>query len=82
LGSKRRRLAVQEAKFKRHSDDKVHLCFGSKKLFRSPYDLAANGYARHEEWKAHWEDARCFSSRLYGLCKDKKTLAESLTVSK
>jgi hypothetical protein len=54
LDSKRRRLAFLEAKFKRLSDGKVHLCFGSKKLFRAQYDLTGNGYEGHEDWKAQW----------------------------
>ncbi|MBK7000394.1 MAG: hypothetical protein IPH35_10585 [Rhodoferax sp.] len=36
----------------------VRICFGSKKLFHAQFDLQANGYADHEEWKADWSRAR------------------------
>ena len=37
---------------------RVRLCFGSKKLWRKQYDLAANGYASREAWLAEWRDVR------------------------
>lgn len=41
-----------------HADGVTRLCFGSKKLFRAQFDLAANGYADHTAWKADWTTAR------------------------
>ena len=29
----------------------VRLCFGSKKLFHAQFDLEANGYENHVQWK-------------------------------
>lgn len=42
-----------------HKAGKVRLCFGSRRLFNAQFDLQANGYADHTEWKADWIDARC-----------------------
>jgi len=36
----------------------VRLCFGSRKLFRRQFALAANGYASHEDWRRAWREAR------------------------
>jgi hypothetical protein len=36
----------------------VHLCFGSKKLFRAQFHLEENGFQSHEEWKQAWSEAR------------------------
>jgi hypothetical protein len=48
------------------SDEKVRQCFGSKKLFRAKCDLASNGYAEHEDWKAQWQEARSNTLLLVG----------------
>lgn len=59
---KKRRLHILETKLKALQADNeaevVHLCFGSRKLFRAQFDLAANGYASHAEWKAEWQRER------------------------
>ena len=39
-------------------EDKIRLCFGSKKLFHSQFFLEENGYTSHEEWKNAWEAFR------------------------
>ena len=42
---------------------RVRLCFGSRKLWRRQYDLAANGYASREAWLEDWREVRsnkCF----------------------
>jgi IS605 OrfB family transposase len=63
LHQKRRRLQTLrhrvEALTSEHQRGAVHLCFGSRKLFRAQFDLQANGYASHEAWKADWESERC-----------------------
>ena len=51
----RRRLRVLEVERKAGL---VRLCFGSRRLWRQQYDLAAGGYANHEAWLAEWRDAR------------------------
>jgi hypothetical protein len=45
---------------------KVALCFGSKRLFRAQFDLAANGYKDHQEWLADWQQSRENSFFLLG----------------
>jgi IS605 OrfB family transposase len=50
---------------------KVRICFGTKKLFRAQFDLGANGYKNHSEWKADWLRSR--SSQFFVLgSKDEK----------
>jgi hypothetical protein len=36
----------------------IRLCFGSKKLFNAQFNLEANGFSSHEEWKQEWEEKR------------------------
>ena len=49
------RLSVLEADI---AAGRVRLCFGSKKLWRKQYDLAANGYGSREAWLEEWRDVR------------------------
>jgi IS605 OrfB family transposase len=62
LHQKKRRLACLQERLahlkKDHAAGVVRLCFGSKKLFRAQFDLTANGYAHHDEWKADWRRTR------------------------
>ncbi len=62
LHQKKRRLALLETQLGRLEDDlakgKIRIAFGSKKLWRAQFDLAANGYGSHEEWLADWRAAR------------------------
>lgn len=62
LHQKKRRLALLESRLadlQRDGEAKaVRLCFGSKRLFRAQFDLQANGYARHEDWRADWQRQR------------------------
>ena len=55
LANLRQRLAVLEADI---AEERVRLCFGSKKLWRKQHHLAANGYTSHEEWLGDWREAR------------------------
>ena len=55
LANLRHRLAVLEADV---AEERVRLCFGSKKLWRKQHHLAENGYASHEEWLSDWREAR------------------------
>ena len=55
LANLRHRLAVLEADI---AEERVRLCFGSKKLWRKQHHLEANGYGSHGEWLADWRDAR------------------------
>jgi IS605 OrfB family transposase len=62
LHQKKRRLTVLQDKLKSLQEDKknnkVRLCFGSKKLFRSQFHLEANGYHSHSAWLKDWQSAR------------------------
>ena len=49
------RLAALEADI---AQERVRLCFGSKRLWRKQRHLEQNGYASHREWLADWQDAR------------------------
>jgi IS605 OrfB family transposase len=46
-------------------DNRVRICFGSKKLFHAQYNLEKNGYNNHAEWKIDWEASR--SNQFYVL---------------
>lgn len=58
LHQKKRRLRMLQARLSNmqadQTADKVRLCFGSKKLFHAQFNLEANGYASHQEWKQDW----------------------------
>jgi IS605 OrfB family transposase len=43
---------------KDQDQDKIPLCFGSKKLFHAQFDLEANNLKTHEEWLECWRHAR------------------------
>jgi IS605 OrfB family transposase len=62
LHQKRRRLALLEQRLaalqRDEAQGRVHLCFGSRKLFNAQYDLQANGLADHQEWLARWRKSR------------------------
>ena len=49
------RLAALETDI---AQERVRLCFGSKRLWRKQHHLAQNGYASHQEWLVDWQDAR------------------------
>ena len=59
---KRRRLAtLQSRRAALEADiaqERVQLCFGSKRLWRKQHHLEQNGYINHQEWLADWQDAR------------------------
>ncbi len=59
---KARRLGILQ---QRHADlladrtaGRIRICFGSRKLFRAQFALAANGYADHAAWLKDWREAR------------------------
>ena len=55
LANLRHRVAVLEADI---AEERVRLCFGSKRLWRKQKHLEDNGYASHEEWLSGWREAR------------------------
>ncbi|MDJ0743837.1 MAG: hypothetical protein QNJ32_10800 [Xenococcaceae cyanobacterium MO_167.B27] len=73
LGLKSKLLKIQSLKDELErisSTDRLHICFGSKKLFNAQYHLEENGYTNHEEWLADWKKKR--SGRFY--CVGKSTV--------
>jgi len=84
LHQKKRRLSRLKYQLQRletaRKDKKVALCFGSKKLFRAQFDLAANGYKTHEEWKASWKRARASEIFVLG-SKDETAGNQSCTAT-
>lgn len=38
--------------------DRLHICFGSRKLFNAQHHLEANGYANRSEWLEDWRKSR------------------------
>ncbi len=55
LANLRHRVAVLEADV---AEERVRLCFGSKRLWRKQQHLEDNGYTSHEEWLKDWREAR------------------------
>lgn len=62
LHHKKRRLVMLQSRLsKMQADDAAQvtrLCFGSKKLFHAQFDLAANQYGDHADWKHDWDASR------------------------
>jgi IS605 OrfB family transposase len=62
LHQKQRRLAGLELRFEQleaeRKASRIHLCFGSRKLFHAQFHLEANGFPSHAEWKQAWREAR------------------------
>jgi outer membrane murein-binding lipoprotein Lpp len=50
--------------------DNPTICFGTKKLFKAQFNLAANGFASHAEWKKAWQAARTSTFIIEGLASD------------
>lgn len=72
LGLKSKLLKIQALKQKLarlKTNDRLHICFGSQKLFNAQYHLAKNGYKSHDEWLADWRKKR--GGRFY--CVGKST---------
>ena len=59
---KRRRLANLQSRLAALEDDiaqeRVRLCFGSKRLWHKQYHLGENGYGSRQEWLVDWRAAR------------------------
>ena len=82
IHQKKRRLSALQSRRAALKDDiqrgKVRICFGSKKLFRKQFDLAANGYKNHDEWVQDWKSERSKSFFLIG-SKDETSGNQSAT---
>ncbi|MGK7943358.1 MAG: IS200/IS605 family accessory protein TnpB-related protein [Microcystaceae cyanobacterium] len=40
------------------NNPRLHICWGSKKLFNAQHNLKENGYSSHEEWYSDWQKKR------------------------
>jgi IS605 OrfB family transposase len=62
LHQKKRRLRNLEQKLFRLKQDevnqKIRICFGSKKLFHKQFHLEENEYQNHDQWKQDWLESR------------------------
>ena len=73
LGLKQKVLKLNRLKkdFKKlDSSERLHICFGSKKLFKAQYHLEKNSYDNHEQWLIDWRKKR--SGRFYCVGKSQK----------
>ena len=73
LGLKSKILKIQSLKkqlAKLQSASRLHICFGSKKLFNAQYHLEENGYSSHEEWLIDWKKKRSGKFYCIGKAKD------------
>lgn len=79
---KRQRLARLEVKRERLKEDiaqnRIRICFGTKKRFHAQDNLEVNGYRNHEEWKADWVASRGNNIFLLG-SKDETSGNQSAT---
>jgi IS605 OrfB family transposase len=70
LHQKKRRLNSLKTKLKHlisdHENGIVRICFGSKKAFRSQFDLPNNGLISKKEWQSQWKKSRNNSFFLMG----------------
>lgn len=70
LHQKKRRLNKLQSRLasleKDHAAGKIGLCFGTRKLFNSQFNLSKNGYESHEKWKKEWKAKRSNSFFLLG----------------
>ena len=57
--SKLQRLQGKQQQLKRlRETERLHICWGSKKLFKAQYHLEENGYSCREEWLKDWRMKR------------------------
>ena len=76
LHNMKRRLFNLRKKYenliKEKKENKIKICFGSKKLFRSQFNLEENGYKTHEQWLSYWKDKRNSSFFIVGSKEESK----------
>ncbi|WP_414620758.1 hypothetical protein [Calothrix sp. CCY 0018] len=66
IKSKLKKNQNNQAKLEKlESTKRLHICFGSQKLFNAQYHLKENGYKSREEWLADWRKSR--SGNIYSL---------------
>ncbi|TLX16469.1 IS200/IS605 family element transposase accessory protein TnpB [Rhizobium sp. MHM7A] len=69
LHQHRRKLSSLKCQLRRAEErtEKPRICFGAKNLFRQQFDLEANGFKSHAEWKETWRKARTSSFAFVGV---------------
>ncbi len=68
---KKRKLSKLEARIARLEKGKPSICLGGKKLFRAQFNLRANDYKSHEQWREEFRKRR--SNRFFFIgSKDEK----------
>ncbi len=68
LTSKIQKIQCLKRKFKKlKNTERLHICFGSQKLFNAQHNLAENGYKTRQEWGVDWSKKR--SGRFFCLGK-------------
>ncbi len=81
---KKRRLHTLEKRLENlkqdHTNGAVHMCFGSRKLFRAQFHLEANGYGSLDEWRSDWKEARRREFFVIG-SKDEKSGCQGCTAT-
>ncbi|NER05545.1 MAG: transposase, partial [Okeania sp. SIO3C4] len=64
LKSKIQKIASLKRKLKKlKNTERLHICFGSSKLFNAQHNLSENGYKTLDEWSDYWRKKR--SGRLF-----------------
>ncbi|GGA47614.1 hypothetical protein [Okeania sp. KiyG1] len=59
LKSKIQKIASLKRKLKKlKNTERLHICFGSQKLFKAQHNLAENGYKTQDEWNVDWRKKR------------------------
>ncbi|NES65847.1 MAG: hypothetical protein F6K24_11550 [Okeania sp. SIO2D1] len=59
LKSKIQKIQRLKQKLKKlNSTERLHICFGSQKLFNAQHNLAENGYKTRQEWGIDWRKKR------------------------
>ncbi|NEO52550.1 MAG: IS200/IS605 family element transposase accessory protein TnpB [Okeania sp. SIO3B5] len=59
LKSKIQKIANLKRKLKKlKNTERLHICFGSQKLFNAQHNLAENGYKTSDEWNVDWRKKR------------------------
>lgn len=66
IHQKKRRLAIKKHRLESLHNQKISLCFGTKKLFLAQYHLQENGYSNRDEWLADWRSKRVSSFMMVG----------------
>jgi IS605 OrfB family transposase len=64
LNSKILKIGALQRELKRlETQDRLHICFGSRKLFNAQHHLKKNKYSSHQDWLTDWRNKR--SGRFY-----------------